>query len=119
MVEQWRFVGGDNQLWSIEKLNNVKTTYKTISIKPTFAIFPNPTNTGEIKFTYVHEGKNENANVQIKNMEGRIVYQKTLVLQAGINSNIIDITKYSKAIYFVTLSMISSKKEYVQKVVVE
>ena len=83
-----------------------------------FNLYPNPNN-GDFIISYVSdENQNENAQIVITDMLGKIVYQQSVELIDGqINKNLSLSNELTNGIYFVRLMI--GEKSIVSKVVVE
>jgi endo-1,4-beta-xylanase len=120
LIQQWGFGGGNNQLWTLEKVSNTTTAIKNVVKNDVdkFQVYPNPT-VGNTQLTYKNSGLRERANIQITNAQGTIIMQKEIVLQNGMNVNIINTKAWAKGAYIITLNMLETKKKVVEKLMVE
>jgi endonuclease I len=78
-------------------------------------VSPNPSN-GAFVLSY-NAIKNQNAQVRIFDITGRMVYNKDLKMNAGFNSMDINIAGLSKGIY--TLQILAENERQTQKLVIE
>jgi GH35 family endo-1,4-beta-xylanase len=122
LIQQWRFGSGDNQLWALQKINSTANARKIVTTTNTIVtkieLFPNPA-VSNTQLTYNNTGQKENAIIQITNAQGTIIAQKQIVLQNRININNINTKEWAKGIYVITLTTLETKKQFIEKLIVQ
>ncbi len=78
-----------------------------------FEVYPNPSN-GIFNIAFIAE-KSEKIGINITNNLGQIIYSTTITSHTGINTNTLDLSSFSKGLYFLSTSN-SSK---VQKISIQ
>jgi GH35 family endo-1,4-beta-xylanase len=119
LVQQNRFYFADNQLWSLQKLNNNNATKIVVdNTESKFQLYPNPAR-GISKLTCNNKGDREEGLLQITNAAGKIIQQKKIILQSGININSINTTGWVPGTYVIQLSAAVTKKQIIEKLIVQ
>jgi len=80
--------------------NPVAVDVKAITLSN---IYPNPSTKGEISFQIEAEGE-EITTVEILDMTGKVVYNRTVPVQRGVNVVVSDVSEFSAGIYILKLS---------------
>ncbi len=68
-----------------------------------FEIYPNPSSTGIFNLAFI-TGKSEKIHINITNNLGQIIYSTTIISHSGVNTNTIDLSSFSKGLYFFSTS---------------
>lgn len=102
-------------------MNGEETVYGPISancgetgLENTLSVFPNPTN-GSFTAEIINNGNDEEAVIQLMDMQGRIIENRKVLLLKGVNQFTFDIYSIAKATY--TLRVISESNFSAVKIV--
>lgn len=80
-----------------------------------FKIYPNPAND---KFQVLFDaGNNRNATLEVYNMIGSKVYQKSFVISPGQNNEIVNISEIKAGMYFIKLQL--NDQAYTKRLIIE
>jgi GH35 family endo-1,4-beta-xylanase len=118
LIQQNRFYGADNQLWSLATISSTNTKIAADNTGSRFQLYPNPAN-GSTKLQYTHQGDREEAIYRITSAAGKIIQQTKVILQSGFNSYNINTTGWIPGTYIIQLSTLISRKQVVEKLVVQ
>ena len=80
-----------------------------------FNVYPNP-NTGAFTIA-INSQKSENANLQIFNLQGKIIYNKTVYLTGAGQQISLNLEKNNPGIYFIRIS--SAHQVKIQKIIIQ
>jgi hypothetical protein len=94
--------------------NSIPTGIADVAASINLNAYPNPSN--GLMNVYFESASSANYNVRITNAIGQVVYEETLSNFNGIYSKELDLTKYGKGVY--VLSVANSAVQQVQKLVV-
>jgi GH35 family endo-1,4-beta-xylanase len=118
LVQQYKFGGGDNQLWGLTKLNNTAARVAADNTESKFQLYPNPAK-GITRLSYNNKGVGEAGILQITNAAGKIIQQKKMILQSGFNINNINTTGWIPGTYIIQLLTSVTKKQVIEKLIVQ
>jgi GH35 family endo-1,4-beta-xylanase len=118
LVQQYKFGGGDNQLWILTKINNIAARVPPNNTQNKFQLYPNPGH-DLIKVNYNNKGEREAGLLQTTNSAGKIIQQKKIILQNGININNINTSGWIPGTYIIELSTSVTKKQIMEKLIVQ
>ena len=101
--------GGNNLYVDDVSVNDGGVSVEEISSPASLNVFPNPAS-GQAGVSF-YAGKNEQAAIQLSDLQGRQVMEKLIAATEGINSTTIDVSGLAKGIYFLEMNIASGREK--------
>ena len=104
-----------NFVFSKEKLNTT-SIHQASGITASMAVYPNPATSGYFTVAYQLKGKTLPVTLQVADLSGRVVYNRQVNVQAGMNQQRIQTQNWASGAYFLSLQVAGERTT--QKIII-